>query len=430
MAEKMNKKVPERMTGISKSYVYRTLFSCFFAKLKVIPGFLIALVLSLTQPAIGQPEFRKPPHRIKNALDVKGPYIKTIYKFEPVYYDTLPQQGPDPLLLARYGNKGLVPVIFDAVFNDEIKVYDPNFWGSVPQLIEKTGHVQFDTLDILNYLDAGWDTIIMIDDNGVAEQIPVYREIPYEEIGGIFFFESWGLDQKNHRMYKDVIAYLPIREYIPLFEGNESPEIHRRLLYMVIPAWSSGTYRPVRQRPKDFRLLYSDLLYEVKLYNRSYQLYLYREEEYGQVSQAEFNEWQYHKFDFYRFFDADLFLEKVITAILAGELQAYRPGEPDVPLARDEFLGVLLNYPGNAEEGDLGVATGQVHASTGLLPEDFPLSDLNSVHFHEDWYINPENLQIYKDIRGITVNRSEALVDKYTGEFMRGMLKPIFTVWF
>ncbi|KKK81534.1 hypothetical protein LCGC14_2812490, partial [marine sediment metagenome] len=56
--------------------------------------------------------------------------------------------------------------------------------------------------------------------------------------------------------------------------------------------------------------------------------------------------------------------------------------------------------------------------------------DLNSLVFHEDWYINPENLQIYKDVRGITVNRHENQYDKYTGEFMQGTVNPLFTVWF
>ena len=65
-----------------------------------------------------------------------------------------------------------------------------------------------------------------------------------------------------------------------------------------------------------------------------------------------------------------------------------------------------------------------------MLSENYPLSDLNSLVFHEDWYINPENLQIYKDVKGITVNRHESQYDKYTGEFIKGTVNPLFTVWF
>jgi len=382
-----------------------------------------------------QSEFSKPPRRSANLMEIPGPYLKTIFSYKPAYFDTIIQPGPDPLLIPQYQDTTLIPQIISAVLSDQVKVFNPNFWGSVPQLLDKNKHEKFDTLEILNYLSAGWDTSLMIDNDGKTEPFPVYRTIPYEEISGIFFFESWWLDQKDYRMYKDVSAYLPIREYlVSIYEGYENTEIRRRLLFMVVPDWSTGSRKTVKYKPKDFRLLWKDLQYEVQLYNKPYDLYLYREGEYGQISQLEFNEWQYHTFDFYRYFDANLFLEKIISGILNGKIEASLPGHPGTPLKRLDFLKLLQNLPEGALDDELGDAaaggTGSSDPLTNLLPEDYPLSDLNSILFHEDWYLNPGNLQIYKDVRGITINRHESLIDNYTGDFIQGSVKPLFTVWF
>lgn len=359
-------------------------------------------------------------------LDVPGPYLKTIYSFIPASYDTLHHTAPDPLLVPRYQDKNLIPVIFDAVLGHRVRVYSPNFWGSVPQLIEKSNFDRFDTLDILNYLGAGWDTSLMINNDGRMEAFPLYKDIPYNEISGIFFFESWWLDRKNYKMYKDILAYLPIREYLYTFyDGYEHMETRKRLLFMVIPEWSSGSKKPVKYKPKDFRLIIKDLQYEIRLYNKPYELYLYREEEYGRISQAEFNEWQYHHFDFYRNFNAALFLERIISGILDGKLSAFLPDKPESHLNREEFIKLLWGQPGIKDKGP-----GLSSRGYALLPEDYPLSDLNSIVFHEDWYINPENLQIYKDVKALTVNRTETLEDQYTGEFMQESVKPLFSVWF
>ncbi|HEC42571.1 MAG TPA: hypothetical protein ENI20_07055 [Bacteroides sp.] len=381
------------------------------------------LVFGSIQYAVAQSTFHKPTRRSQNELEIRGPYLKTIYNFSPARFDTIQLSGYDPVLLARYQDDRLTPLIFDAVLRNQISVYNPNFWGSVPHLIEKENHEEFDTLKVLNYLSAGWDTSLMIGMDETMETIPEYREIPYEEISGLFFFESWWLDRKSNRLFKDVHAYLPIREYLAsVYEGYDNTELRKRLLFMIIPDWSTGSEKSVKYRPGDFHPLWQNIDYKVELYNKPYDTYLYREEESGEISQTEYHEWQYHSFDFYRFFDANFFLEKIINGILSGKLNANKPGQADTSFNRDEFIKLLRNIPENSGLDEL-------HDSD-MIPENYPLSDLNSLVFHEDWYINPENLQIYKDVRGITVNRHENQYDKYTGEFMQGTVNPLFTVWF
>lgn len=382
--------------------------------------FLIAAL----QHVGAQDTFTKPPRRSQNELDTGGPYLKTIYNFNPARYDTLPQSGPDPILLARYRDEKLIPLLFDEVLSNHISVYDPNFWGSVPQLLKKEKYEKFDTLKILNYLSAGWDTSYMIERDGSMEYYPEYLEIPYEEISGLFFFESWWFDKKNSRLFKDVHAYLPIREYLAtVYEGYEDTELRKRLLFMVIPERSTGSEKPIKYKPGEFKLLWNNIDYKVELYNKPYDRYLNREnEDYGEIGRIEYHEWQYHFFDFYRYFDANLFLEKLIDGVLSGKLKACQPGKDEVPIDKDEFIGLLRNlpeYPGSED-----IQESEFH------PENYPLTDLNSLVFHEDWYINPENVQIYKDVKGITINRHENQYDNYTGEFIQGTIVPLITIWF
>ncbi len=380
------------------------------------------LLLTIFHKIPAQEKFQKPSRRNNNMLDINASFLKTIYSFEPAYFDTIPQPGPDPLLIAKFREKDLIPPVFNAVFDAQAQVYDPNFWGSVPQLIDKLKYNKFDTLKILDYLSAGWDTSLMIEDDGNMKNISEYRKIPYEEISGIFFYESWWLDSKSLKIYKDIIAYLPIREYTTTpFDGFENTEVRRRLLFMVLPEWTSGNKKPVKYKSSNFHLIKKNISYEIPLYNKSYEEYLYREEEYGQISEAEYNEWQYHRFDFYRHFDPDILLEKIISAVLKENIQAFLVGPEKKPLNRDEFINLVFSSTESPESPI---------SQPDMLPENYPVSDLNSITFQEDWYINPENLQIYKDIKALTINRTESQFDKYTGDYIRGSVKPLFTIWF
>lgn len=393
------------------------------------------ILLFLPVLLCAQAAFPKPGHRSENLLDIRGPYLKTIYSFTPAKHDSIPQAGSGPLLVPRYGDTVIIPAIFREVFDGKIKVYNPNYWGSVPQLIEKSRYEAFDTSSILRYLGAGWDTSLLIDDHGKMRKMTEYHEIPYNEIMGIFFFEHWWLDKEDCKLYKDVIAYLPIREYLAsVYDGYTESELRRRLLFMVIPEWSSGRKEAIKYKSRNFSLLARNVTYEMNLYNKPYNLYLNRKDEYGQISEGEYEEWQYHRFDFYRFFDPDLFLERIISAALNGCLSASLPGEPGHVLSHAEILRLLKNdpadLPAKTAAEDSNTPEKQALTEPDMLPEDYPLSDLNSIIFTEDWYLNPESLQIYKVVKSLTITRTETKEDPYTGEFIKGKVIPLIRIRF
>ena len=166
---------------------------------------LLALILQL--PAQESP--KKPARRSDNQLNINGSLLKTTFFFTPSSYDTIFQSGPDPILVAKYSEKDLIPIIFEAVFDGGISVYDPNYWGTLPQLLERKSHEKFDTMQILSYLSAGWDTSYMIENDGSMKEVPEYKEISYDEVGGLFFYESWWLDSKSRCLRVTVIFRLP-----------------------------------------------------------------------------------------------------------------------------------------------------------------------------------------------------------------------------
>jgi hypothetical protein len=84
------------------------------------------------------------------------------------------------------------------------------------------------------------------------------------------------------------------------------------------------------------------------------------------------------------------------------------------------FIRLLHNIPGEAEYDPPAIITA----------DQYPLDELNSLTFDEDWYLDPDKLQIYKDVKKLTINRHERQYDNYTKEFIREIIKPLFTVWF
>jgi hypothetical protein len=278
-----------------------------------------------------------------------------------------------------------------------------------------------DTAQVLYQFNAGWDTSYIIETDGSMQPMPVYGQIETREISGLFFFESWWLDAKDYRLYKDVIAYQPIREYkAPSRENPDMSRTMRRLVFMVIPEIPIRSLHKRKYRPRDYILLRPDQQYVVQLYNRSYDQYLFREELNTGVKKQEYEEWQYHHFDFYKYFHRDRFLEKIITGILEGKLNAWHPGTDKKPMETKELIRLLHNIPEGAD----------YDPPDAISPEQYPLNDLNSIVFQEDWYLNPENLQIYKEVKELTVNRHVRQYDNYTEEFIRESVDPMFTVCF
>ena len=256
---------------------------------------LCLVCLNLTNDVTGQQTFPKPGRKTRNQLTQEGTYLKTMFTFETARFDTVLHQGLEPELVPVYRNEDIVQAIFQPVLNGSRPVYKANYWGGVPQFMEKTSFELMDTSQVLYQLNAGWDTSYIIETDGSMQPLPMYRPFRQGEISGLFFFESWWFDAKKYRFYKDVIAYQPIREYQAM--SREDPEVMetmKRLVFLVIPELPVTSPRKKKYKPRDFLPLHLGHHYEVKLYNRSYDQYIFREELQTGVGKQEYEEWQYH----------------------------------------------------------------------------------------------------------------------------------------
>ena len=390
----------------------------FMTKILIFFSMICMLLINSTS---AQQAFRKPGKKTRNQLTQDGTYLKTMFSFETDRFDTVQQPGQEPELVHTYKNDDIIQGIVQPVLEGKVNVFKANYWGGIPQFLEKTNFDLMDTAQILYQFNAGWDTSYIIETDGSMQSLPVYRQVKFGEVSGLFFFESWWLDEKDFRFYKDVIAYQPIREYQAFSQDNpESTEMLKRLVFMVVPEIPIEPQKKKKYRSKKFKALRLNHTYEIKLYNRSYDKYIFREKLQTGVGKQEFEEWQYHHFDFYKYFDRENFLVQIIKGVLGGKLTVCHPGTERNVMDRTEFIKLLHDIPEGAEYAPPKTIT----------PEQYPLDDLNSLVFHEDWYVNHDNLQIYKNVKKLTINRHKRLHDNYTEEFIRETKDPLFTVWF
>ena len=318
--------------------------------------------------------------------------LKYIYSFPVIRTDVRILETGQQLEIPVFDNELLIKPVMSHVLSGMICVYDPNFWGDVNDLKDLSDNNLIDTTEILQYMDAGSDTSFFIDDAGNISLFQEYIQPDLSDISGIFFMENWLLNTGQRLFHKDVIAYLPIRDYYSSDDGLNLV-IKRRLLCMVIPSKSlCGSSRKEKtMNDRGYELICKDLSYELDLYNKPYSEYIYREEINTKISLEEYEEWEYHHFDFFRHFDRDVFLQKILSSIEQGVIKATRPDDPSIYLTPGE-LDQLLQVP---------------------------RTEINSVIFREDWYLSRKNLDIEKVVNSLVLVRHVNEYDDYTGEFIR-----------
>lgn len=358
-----------------------------------------------------------------NALVPENCYIKYIYNFpyksSTVYYS---EQYPG-LEIRKYENLELTIPLFNMIFNENYKVYNPNFWGSVEDLVHTGPSGLIDTNGILLYMHAGWDTAFSIGDNNQIALKPFYTPPDYKDISGLFFFETWYVDPDKGSFEKNVIAYFPIREYWDEYslESGQADRL-RRLIFMVYSGLpkSKRIKSGSKNKYKRLTLIYSGIEHEMDLYNRPYNEYIYRDDFKPEMSVEEYNEWEYHTFDFYKYFDAERFLKVITGLILNGKIHAVDPFNNEKVLKPED----IINRIGEETYYDIN----DTNDTKMISPATIRYDNLNSIVFNEDWYFDPGSLDIFKKVNSITIHKFDHQYDDYTGDYLRVTKTPVITV--
>lgn len=272
------------------------------------------------------------------------------------------------------------------------------------------------------YLHAGWDTAISINENNQITRVPFYTPPDTGEISGLFFFESWYLSSDNGSFEKNVIAYLPVREYWDEYALESGQAVRqKRLVFMVYnPDDKKESGAGSRRRLKGFIPLYSGIEHELMLYNRPYHEYIYRDNTKTDISEEEYHEWGYHTFDFYKQFDAGRFLKELTGMALEGKINAVDPCDPEKNLAGEEIIRRIGE--GSYRYHDQNSQRSMKHET------QIRYDNLNSIVFNEDWYFDPATLKIYKKVNSMTIIKHEIQYDDYTGDFLRLKKTPVIAI--
>jgi len=344
---------------------------------------------------------KKKLQQLENDISPRDVGVKYIYSFPVEKTDVRIAENGRELEIPDYDNESLIVPIMEMVLDGRTVVYDPNFWGEVYDLKGNKPIRQIDTTQILKYLGAGTDTALLMDVSGSLTLMPTYTEPDIREISGIFFMENWLLNLEEQLFHKEILAYLPIRDYFILSEDEQHMEKQRRLLFMISPARSTGEDSR-KVNAADFTLVRDNISYELELYNKAYSDYIYRNENQTGINQAEYEKWEYHHFDFYKFFNRKLFLDVLLTAILNGESLAYQVNKSSEFLSPDQMDELRTIKP----------------------------DEINSIIFYEDWYLHPGSLAMEKVVNSIVLVRHIRDFDDYTKEYIRTRKVPLLMIRF
>ena len=364
----------------------------------LIPGVLVALALitGFTQSKAQVPDMKNL-ERMSNDISPGNIWIKYICNFPVSRTEVMLADNGQRLEFPLYDNKAFLEPVMVHVLDGSVTVFDPNYWGDVYDLGKDPLPGKIDTSMILKYMGAGADTNILVDESGNITLLPVYIKPDLAEISGIFFMESWLMNIDRALFHKEVLAWLPIRDYYTATDHDPVPVKQRRLLFMASPfiAQKLGG----KQASDDYRLIYSDRASEINLYNRPYAEYLYREDSGKGISRQDYEEWEYHQFDFYKFFNRKIFLDVLLSAVIDGRLPAF-----------DAENGQKL---GSKKRSEL---------------KSIDTEEINSMVFHEDWYLDPVSLSVVKAVRSLVLMRHIRDFDDYTGEYIRTRKIPLVEI--
>ncbi len=369
-----------------------------------IPVFILVLILSqfpasqyLNSQFISQKKLQK----LNNDISSRDVGVKYIYSFPVEKTDVRRAENGQQLEMPDYENEALIAPVMEMVLNGRIVVYDPNFWGDVHELTGNKPILKIDTTQILKYLGAGTDTAMLLDESGNITLIPTYNKPDINEISGIFFMENWLVNLEEQLFHKEILAYLPIRDYYVLNRDELNMEKQRRLIFMVSPGRSINEDGNKVNKSK-YILVNDDISYEIGLYNKPYSDYLYRNEQQSGIDQEEYEEWEYHHFDFYKFFNRKLFLDVLLAAILDGKLPAYKADQDSLLLSPDQIEEL----------------------------ESVKHDEINSIIFYEDWYLDQGSLAMEKVVNRLVLVRHIRDYDDYTKEYIRTRKVPLLMIRF
>ncbi len=294
--------------------------------------------------------------------------------------------------------------------------YSGHFSGTADKLPQENNRTIPISLDELKSgMGYSIDSVYVFDEEiGEGKIVEVVNEIDKNSIQGFIFYDEWIFDEANFKMFKNVMAYSPVRAYYPDDYQYYIP-YYRPIGYIIQADFQNeNEKKSTEKNMKHFkRIEYEFFIDNVDMYQAKPEFGKELTEICEKENSPMWNSYTKSKF-------RNLILERVLSEKseafdfetgkkLSTDEIRQRAGERIDTLYIDDFEGFISEVEVKTEIANI-------------------VNEIKSIIFIEDWYIDENTLRIKKIVNGIVPIRWYD--DTEDEESEKLVKKNLFVVYF
>lgn len=240
-------------------------------------------------------------------------------------------------------------------------------------------------------LGGGTDTMHVYDNDGNMTLSAVERKIDTSQISGILFYDKWMLDEKNFALYKDVVAYCPIRKYYRPDDIEMEDPLYKKVTML---------YPEDKLKKNAFSKLKPFLKISFEFYLGNENLYITNENNYFYNENDLYNFVERDESPFWNSYNKKRFINLILDRALNSKTEVYDFFSKE-KLKKEDILARFGCGHQTIQIVDENGETKSVDIDTEINQDE-----IKSVIFIEEWYLDPNTLKIYKKVVGVAPVRT------------------------
>jgi hypothetical protein len=343
----------------------------------------------------------------------------------PLYSCLRPVNGVCPDSIAFFSvenkvNNSIFDIILNSAFNDRILLYKPIIDDySVYTFPEKKKRINAN--EIKERLGSTEQVVEFADSTGSLIEKWIVKEFDKNELFGIRFIEEWIVSENPFSMTKNVIGYCPIRKFYKPEDFNFSqPQYTNVFLFL------DTLLSPIDIEQSNKRMvLTNEIEYEYYLnkHNNNFNDTEGHLKYFKTLTNAGFSPFINPASPYLNNFGIEHFVEFIINKSLKQKYPVYDPFTKE-KLSSREVLSRL-----DCRSDTFDVLNHKTNRMEKQIVEDkINYQDIQSVIFHEQWYIDPVTLRLQKKVNGISLIKWYYKSEDAENENLQR--KYVFTIYF
>jgi len=299
--------------------------------------------------------------------------------------------------LSNLQQKDIFSIIVKTALSGKTTIYNPDFFNNPYDFYDKRARI--DTQTIKNRLGERIEEVMIIDSLGNASTQSITRMFDLSELFALNFIEDWAVTEKPFAMTKTILGTRLVRNYYGNFDNDKvEPSFS-----FVLGTLDTITKKTDIELSNKRMILTNKIKYEYYLYAENYSLFI-RENKIATYNKAQQNSFDYmvvsQNSPFLNSFNIERFVNLIIDNVLKENVPAY-DFESNQKLSTEQIknrLGFRIDTVfTDAPDGEGNTMR--------IIVRDIDVKEIQSVIFHEEWYIDPETLRMQKKVIGISLVR-------------------------